>query len=378
MQGDQVAEPQQRRDEDLPVAVELSGALGEEVAAWVEAQAGWQVVAPEGPPAPAVSLVDQVDGRSSCVVVVEGETDLARTRAELLAGAVDVIAWPDERERLLEAPQRLRAGMEPATSGPAVFRIAGVAGGVGTSTVALALGGLLAWAGQAVVVVGGDDLLRLCGLAPWSGPGADELAELDPAGAAKEVDTLARAVAGVDGLRVLGGSGQAVGSAAGWGVGVVVADLGTVARHRGGGQPRGKAVRSAAGADLLVGTPDARLRAVEGETVCPAVVVGEGGLGKQGVRRMLGQAPVGWLASSARVARAGLVGRVPSGLPGSWLASLHEAITRVGPAGSSAPRVGAASNGDGGRSRSTGAAPSGAAPSGADSVGPPAVAGARR
>lgn len=297
---------------DLPVSVELDGELAEAVTAYVETEAGWQVVAGGGPPRPVVTLTARPRAGEPCVVVVEGAPDHEVTRAALLAGALDVIGWPADRARLLEAPLRVRALARPVGAA-AVLRVGGAAGGTGTSTVALALAGLLAWRGARTLVAGGDDLLALCGLAPWGGPGAADVAVIDPSDARREVDALARAVPGVAGLVALGGGGAAIIEPEGWPADVVVIDV------RAGGR---------ADADVLVARPDVGVRAVAGASA-PVVLVGDGPLDARGVARILGRRPAAWLPASARVARAGLAGRVPSALPGRWLASLETLLARL-------------------------------------------------
>lgn len=304
------------RLQDLPVVVDLPGRLGEEVAAFVEVEAGWQVVSATGPLTPVLQLTTTPSAGRPCVVVVEGPVRAEGARAALLGGALDVIAWPDDRARLLEAPLRVHA--TPCNgSGPKVLRIAGCSGGAGTSTVALAVGGLLAWSGRATLVVGDEDLLRLCGIGHWSGPGAPELGQLDEASAALEVTGLARPIPGVNGLAVLGGGGAAIGGVAGWPVQAVVVDL--------------RAPRQLAGADLVCARPDAGLGALDGQPAdLPVLVVGDGPLDQAGVRHRLGRPPLAWLPGSARVARAGVAGRVPAGLPGAWLETLRAALGRAG------------------------------------------------
>lgn len=296
---------------DLPVTVALDEALAQEVTAYVEGEAGWQVVAEGGPLRPVLALTARPLPGQSCVVVVAGVPSADLLRGALLAGALDVVGWPLDRARLLEAPLRAVTA-RPADGATAVLRVAGAAGGTGTSTVALALAGLLAWEGRRTLVTGDDDLLRLCGLGPWDGPGAAEVAALDAADARAEIPALARPVAGVPGLAALGGAdaGWAVGDGVrSWPADAVVVDL----RCR------------RAGADLVVARPDAGLRALTGVRD-PVVLVGDGPLDARGVRRLLGGAPLAWLAASARVARAGVAGRVPSGLPGRWLQELGSAL----------------------------------------------------
>lgn len=304
---------------DLPVAVDLPGLLGQEVTGYVEGEAGWQVVTGGGPLAPVLALAPEVRPGPPCVVVVAGSPSAEQVRDGLLHGALDVLGWPVDRERLLEAPLRARTNGRRA-GGPRVMGLAGLAGGAGTSTVALALGGLLAWSGRPTVVVGDDDLLALCGIDGWRGPGAPELSELEPAAAGAELGSLVRPVPGIEGLTVLGGGTAGLRSTSGWKVGAVVADLRTVA-------PAGAA---RAGADLVLVRPDSSLRAA---IALPAdvgvLVTGSGPLDRAGVRRLLGVPPVGWLPEDARVARAGVRGRVPSSLPGTWLRLLRAALSRV-------------------------------------------------
>lgn len=308
------------RVRDLPVAVVLPSSLAGEVSAYVEGELGWQVVGLDGPPRPALILASAPVAGRATVVVVDGPVAPAQLRTGFQAGAVDVVGWPAERERLGEVAARALQRPTP-TGGPPLVRVAGAAGGVGTSTVTLALAGLLAWAGRRVLVAGDADLLRLAGLAPWRGPGVDEVALLDPRDAAGEVRGLARPVPGVPGLRALGGDGRSLAAVTGWPADIVVADV------RAG---------AAAGCELRCARPDAHLCAVVGETA-PVVVIGDGALDAAGVRRVLGHAPAGRLPRSARVARAGLRGRVPADLPGSWLRALRAASGAVH---SGTPRIG--------------------------------------
>ncbi|MGH8907401.1 MAG: hypothetical protein ACRD0K_12970 [Egibacteraceae bacterium] len=301
------------RLQDLPVVVDLPGRLGEEVSAYVEVEAGWQVVGPGGALVPALELTAAPRAGLPCVVVREGPIQAEDVRAALLGGALDVIAWPEDRARLLEAPLRIN-GARGHRPGPAVLRVAGCGGGVGTSTIALALGGLLAWSGRKTVVVGDEDLLRLCGLGPWPGPTVPEHMSLRPGD--PEVTALARPLPGVDRLSILGGGGCAVESTAGWPVEAVVIDL--------------RAPRHLARADVVCARPDSGLAVLEDQPGnLPVLVVGDGPLDQAAVRRRLGRPPVAWLPRSARVARAGLSGTVPSALPGSWLKALRAGLGRI-------------------------------------------------
>lgn len=195
-------------------------------------------------------------------------------------------------------------------TGPQLLGVAGLGGGAGTSTVTLAIAGLLAWAGRQVIVAGDEDLLRLCGHAGWQGPGTPELATLDPGEAAAEAALLLRPVGGVNGLAVIGGG--PAGEVVGWPADVVVVD-----------QRLDVTPETA----VLVARADGCLRAGAGGGQ-PVLVVGDGVLDRSGVRRRLGRPPAGWLPADARVARAGLAGRVPAALPGRWLAGLRAALVR--------------------------------------------------
>lgn len=318
---------------DLPVSVELPGVLGQEVTRYVEVEAGWQVVTPDGPPAPVLALVNAPRPGRPCVIVVDGVPTAEQVRQGLFSGALDVLAWPADRARLLDAPLRIAQPATP-TRTPGFVRVAGVAGGVGTSTVALALGALLAWSGRRTAVVGGQDLLALCGIPAWAGPGAADLAALGPS-AAGEFDAVARQVRGVPGLLVLSGDGAALPGAAGWPVAVVVADLRAqgpqlaAAWERWPEDPAAPtpAEVGAAGGLVVVARPDAAVRwAAPVATRSVVVVAGHGPLDLPSVRRWLGRQPDAVLPHSARVARAGLRGRVPSALPGTWLNLLRSPL----------------------------------------------------
>lgn len=306
---------------DLPVAVELAGELGREVSRYVEVEAGWQVVETGGPLAPVLTVGSAPAAPGACVVVVEGTPTPEQVRAHLLGGALDVLGWPDDRARLLDAPLRVRD--EPVIQDhPALLRVVGTAGGVGTSTVALAMAGLAAWAGRRVAIVGDDDLLALCGLDDWTGPGASELLALDPQAASAEFPTVARPVPGLSHLLALKGAGSLIPPATPWPVDAIISDLRTAPAA---GWPDG-------GGLIVVARPDGSLRRAQGSR-SPVIVVGRGPLDRSGVRHCLGRKPEAWLPFSARVARAGLAGRVPSSLPGSWLAALRAPFVQARRAG---------------------------------------------
>ena len=290
---------------DVSVAVDLPGRLGEEVAAYVESEAGWNVVVGGGPVVPLLTLTGAV-APGPCVVVRDGPLDADVTRDLLLAGVVDVIAWPEDRTRLLALPQRVVRAGRPQAAVPQLH-IGACRGGAGASTVALTAGGLVAWSGRRALVIGDEATIRLAGLGRWQGAGAAELASLGLQ-AADEVERVARPVPGVQGLSVLGG-GPAPLTTEGWPYDIVVVDLGVAGRDH---------------AHLVVAAADGSLAEAPGRA--DVIVVEHGPLDRAGVKRLLGHAPAGWVPYSARVARAGTAGRVPSSLPGSWVEAVRTAL----------------------------------------------------
>ena len=281
--------------QDLPVVVALPEPLDGQVTLWVERDLGWQVVDGDGPLLPALALADRPHGGLPWIGIVDGAADQHRTRALLEAGAADVIGWPDDRARVPLVAVRVDVHRRRAPRGRRVV-IAGVAGGVGTTTIALASGGLLAWRGATVLVTGSRALGELAGVA----------------GAASGAH---RAVGGVPRLSV----SVADGRAPAWDGDLVVVDDGVVG---------GVGMGTSAGATVLVSRPDAGLRRarVSGR---PVIVVGDGPLATGEVVRVLGRPPLAHLPYSARVARAGLTGRVPASLPGRWLRSLEAGLREL-------------------------------------------------
>ena len=310
---------------DLPVEVDVAGDVRPELVSWLEGDLGWQVVAGGGALSAQVVITDDAARATGAVLIVDSDMP-AQRKAMLLStalrsGAVDVVEWPDERERLVTAVTRPDAVRGHAagtghdrwgSSAPRVLRVAGVCGGAGTSTVALALAGCAAWAGARAVVAGGDDLLALCGLAPWAGPGTVEIATLPPHDAGREIGALSRPVPGVAGLRAIGGGGPVPAAATSeWPVDVVVLD----------NRSRVEA------ADVVVGVvgPPLRRSAQHRERIlvrCSPVV------GRRELAALLGGPPAGWIDDDPRVLRAGLAGRVPSALPGRWLRRLADGVAQ--------------------------------------------------
>jgi hypothetical protein len=172
--------------------------------------------------------------------------------------------------------------------------VGGSAGGVGTSTVVLAVAGLSAWAGARTLagVRGVGWGLRQVPVGALDAPDAwsraDDLAGLTTARAVELVgpDT---PVDPVDPH-----------------LDVLVVDRGVDGD-----------------VDVLVCRPDRAGLTVLGTTTAAAVVVvGEGPVAVSELARAAGSRRTIQLPWSVRVARAGLTGRVPAGLPGTWLRRL--------------------------------------------------------
>lgn len=279
--------------DDLPVVVALPPPMQAAVTAWVEQDLGWQVVDPAGALPAVLALSDAPCGALPWIAITAGVPDDTAVTALLTAGAEDVVEWPDGRGRIPLVATRVDVGRRAAPRGPQVS-VAGVAGGVGTSTVALAIGGLLAWGGASVLVVGGDQMLGLAGLSRDASAAAGHTA-----------------VVGVAGLSVAAAHGDVAGAA--WTGDLVVVDDGP---------------RATQATTVVVTRPDAGLRRAR-VLDRPVVVNGRSPLGPAEARRALGGAPLAHLAWSVRVARAGLGGRVPASLPGRWLAELGAGLRRL-------------------------------------------------
>ncbi len=278
--------------EDLPVAVLLPAPLDEQVIAWVERDLGWQVVDPGGSLPPALALTDRACDGLPWIGVTDGPPSDDRVTALLTAGAEDVVGWPDGRDRIPLVATRVDVHRRVAPRGTKLS-VAGVAGGVGTSTIALAVGGLLAWAGAVALVVGGEPLLSLAG-------GTGEAA----AGAHTPV-------AGVPRLSVA--SRRVDAAAVAWSGDVVVVDDGT---------------RVTPATTMIVARADGGLRRAR-ESDRPVVVIGDLPLAPRDAQRMLGRPALAHLPLSIRVARAGLHGRVPASLPGRWLQDLGAGLRKL-------------------------------------------------
>jgi len=312
-----------------PVAVPVALALGERhvgsVRRWLEGTLGWQAVEDDldGPVPPAVRIVD-LDGASRLldpgagggpgpsldvgrgdwlptVLLIEDDEHpgLAADIARRLVPA-GVCRWPGGRDALPLLVSRAIGGPRRTERAGRTLRVGGVAGGVGTTTVSLALAGLAAWSGQrALAVVHGHAGVRS--------------ATPVPAEALIAPDLWARAtpLPGLVSARVVH-TGRSLPQRAPEDrrIGLSVLDVGTAAE-----------------ADVVVCRPDGAAAEQLPTTMAGAVVVvGQGLLSAARVRELAGGRTVVHVPTSVRVARAVLRGQVPAGLPGRWLAELRPVL----------------------------------------------------
>lgn len=279
-----------------PVTLDVDPALGSEVRGWVESL-GWQIIDAETAAlVPPVLLVTDPHGTSEpgptpTVLLVRDSDDpaAAATRA-CHVRAASVLRWPEERASLAATVGPVADA--DARTGGRVLRISGAAGGVGTTTIALALGGLAAWRGRATLVVARGDVpvadARSVDPSVLRGPGAWRAGTPVP---------------GVPGLRVVAATAPVQADPEVSDAALVLVDGG-----------------DASAADVLVLRRDgAGLRALAASAAGTAVVVDHGpGHPRDLVEAAAGRRVIS-VPYSARVARAGLARRVPAGIPGAWL-----------------------------------------------------------
>lgn len=295
--------------EALPVVLELAGPAAGRIRRHLEGELGWQPVEHDGPvPAP-VRIVDVpaslgvgAGGPPTWLVVTDQDEPAEAAAAAARLGVVQVVPWPPDDGAFAAAAELLPEVTSDRTLPE--LRVGGAAGGVGCTTVALALAGLGAWAGQDTLVVAHGTVPH-----PVS-------ATVDPESlASPEVGRAARAVRGVARLELLHVSAPAAG------VGVHIPDR-VVVRDIGTADPavdvlvlRRDAAGLAAARDAVAGT-----LVVSDTGVVPLRAIHEAAAGRRIV-------VVPW---SVRVARAAVMGRVPASLPGGWLRALA-AATGVSP-----------------------------------------------
>jgi len=301
----------------VPVALALGERHVGSVRRWIEGTLGWQAVEDDldGPVPPTIRLVDLeggmrlldggvTDGLPTLLLVEDDDVAaLAADVARRLRPA-GVCRWPDGREALPDLVARAVGERRNGPEGGRVLRIGGVAGGVGTTTVALALTGIAAWSGQrALAVVHGQSGVRE--------------ATPVPAEAIVAPDLWSRAapLPGIAGARVVHtGSGIPSRRPTDRRIGLSVLDVGT-----------GPEV------DVVVCRPDRAAADQLPVTMAGAVVVvGRGLLTPARIHELAGGRRVVHVPTSVRVARAVLRGHVPAGLPGSWLDALRP-VLEAGP-----------------------------------------------
>lgn len=289
----------------LPVDLDLRGRHADGVRAWIEGTLGWQPVAgaTAGLVPPAVVLRDLGSshigggtGSVPTVLLVDDDASPLRSGEVVAAMTPDaIVAWPSGRDGLVEVVDRVLARPRRRAALGSVLRIGGSAGGVGTTTVALALAGLAAWNGTATLAA-----VRGTGLAPPIVP----TASLEGLGVWSRAEPLAgvpaaRAVRLVDCDEAPATTDPEIG--------LLVLDTGV--------DPE---------VDVLVCRPDgAALEMLASTTAAAVVVVGEGAAELKDLRRAAAGRRGILLPWSVRVGRAGLAGRVPSGVPGAWLRRLR-------------------------------------------------------
>lgn len=296
--------------EALPVLLRFGRPDAARVVAWLEGVLGWQPVeADAGGLLPRVTIADVAGGPDgdepghgvpTILLVSADDPPLAVAEAVRRSRPAAVLSWPDGREALVAAVSDLVARARPVATDEVTLRVGGAAGGVGTTTVALALGALGAWGH-------GSTLVLTSGVVPVATP---RTVEPDALSGPRTFDE-ASPVPGVPGLRVVRTTTPAVAVAVDPGpAAVVVRDVG---------------VRD--DADVLVLRRDAAgIAALERSPAAVAVVLDDGLAPTGAVTGAAGGRPTIVLPRSVRVARAGLLQRVPTALPAAYLRALRPLV----------------------------------------------------
>lgn len=295
----------------IPVALELRGRVADAVRRAVEAH-GWQVVdevtADLVPPLVRLADVTTPGARTTPTVLLvtpdDDPTDAAAACLRLRPSAV--VGWPDERRELEVAVAAAVSAPRQRTT-VARLRVGGAAGGVGTTTVALALGGLAAWRGRPTLVASGDALLLPDGV-----PTVDPSALVAP-----DLWTRATPITGVPQARAVRTTAPPFDAeVVDPSVGAAVLDLGVADE-----------------VDVLVLRPDgAGLAALRRTAAAAVVVVGDGPAPASQLTAAIGGRRRVDLPTSRRFARAAMVQRVPAALPGRAVRALLPLVP-AGPSG---------------------------------------------
>lgn len=331
----------------VPVALAVRADRYERLSRLVEGALAWPVVAVDDPVLPPVAVLtdvatarqwasaggalpseDAVEGASpgrgpatdtggatglavgaahrtgASVVLLVGEDDPPQVAAAAGARAAAILPWPPSVAALR------RAVLGGSARGPrAVHRawctVAGAAGGVGATAVALALAGIRAWrSGRTLAAVSGPPHVPDAPLV-----GGDDLAS--PAAWAAGAP-----VAGLTGLRVVNLRRADAP--------VVVGSVPTVVEV-------GATVRATLPAPdvLVVGRDRAGLAAIGDGPARAVVVVGGGPVDVGRIRRAAAPARVVVVGRDPRVAAACHAGRHPTDAPGSWLRPLADVVAAL-------------------------------------------------
>ncbi|MEX0592858.1 MAG: hypothetical protein WD152_05235 [Nitriliruptoraceae bacterium] len=275
----------------------------ERVRRFVEVDLGWQPVDPSTSRLvpPMVRIADPTtvrrhsDSPLPTVVLIPPQqpSDLASPSAVSPHPAQAEVVWPDQRHTLASVVDQLLQRVVPADARARIIRVGGTAGGVGTTTVALAMAGIAGWSGHRVLAcVRGDvPVPGVIGIEGAAASAPELFARATPMPGVGR----GRVVTIVDGARVAALSDPTVD--------MVVIDEGVDSQ-----------------ADVLVARPDrAGITQVAATPAASVVVAGRGPIGLQGFIAAMNPRRVIAVPWSPRVARAGCALRVPAGLPGSWL-----------------------------------------------------------
>ncbi len=292
--------------EALPVRLVLAGPHSVAVGRWVESVVGWQAVEPAASRLvpPVLALADVAGAGAAPVdlplVLLVAEDDEPRAAAAAATRSSAVLPWPTDRSELVEVAIAVSLAA-PRPLETLELRVGGAAGGVGTTIVALALGGLVAWRGQPTLVLSH-------GAVPCPGGRSAVPEELSGV----PLWDLAVPAPGIPSLRVLrltapvADEGLEAAPAA-----LVVRDLGV----------------DVSGDVLVVRRDRSGLDALTGSAAGVTVVSDMGGAPWRWLERAAGGRRLVRLPWSMRVAQAALAGRVPAGLPGSWLRALAPVLS---------------------------------------------------
>jgi hypothetical protein len=146
--------PAEARGIAVPIALRCEATTGDALRRWAEGILGWQTVEddPDGPVPPVVRLVDVANAASelagdvpTLLVVDDTVRAIDAARAARLCAPAAVLAWPEDRASLPALVTAVMDGHRGPDGNARTLRVGGTSGGVGTTTVALALAGLAGW-----------------------------------------------------------------------------------------------------------------------------------------------------------------------------------------------------------------------------------------